>query len=160
MTVVHFAGRQYAFLPPSFQLQIFKMHSRSNSTAKSNHEIWMPGILYKRTRLLTLFRSPEADEHVWRTRKGEKENIDRDGQSHKVIQVLYVNILSIMPNHTVCVDLWCCLRSLGQLKRRAAVQKSATGGWWLFSCCRVWWNYAEMHCSKYVLLLVDRAFQT
>ena len=82
------------------------------------------------------------------------------GRSHKVIQVLYIDILSIMPNHTVCVDLWCCLRSLGQLKRRAAVQKSATGGWWLFSCCRIWWNYAEMHCSKYVLLLVDPAFQT
>ena len=43
------------------------------------------------------------------------------GQSHKVI-------LFIVPNHAVCVDVWCFLRSLGQLKRRAAVQESATGG--------------------------------
>ena len=56
------------------------------------------------------------------------------GQSHKVIQVLYIKMHSIVPNHAVCVDVWCFLRNLGQLKRRAAVQKSATGGWWLFSC--------------------------
>ena len=56
------------------------------------------------------------------------------GQSHKVIQVLDIKVLFIVPNHAVCVDVWCFLRSLGQLKRQAAVQKSATGDWWLFSC--------------------------
>ena len=56
------------------------------------------------------------------------------GQSHKVIQVLYITMLSIVPNHAVCVDVCCFLRNLGQRKRRAALQKSTTGGWWLFSC--------------------------
>ena len=56
------------------------------------------------------------------------------GQSPEVIQVLYIKVLSIVPNRALFVDVWCFLRSLGQRKRRAAVQKSATGSWWLFSC--------------------------
>ena len=53
------------------------------------------------------------------------------------------------------------------LQKDSAVQKLAAGGWWLFSClyavCRICWKLwiDTWHWpQKYVLLLVDPAFQT
>ena len=79
------------------------------------------------------------------------------GQSHKVIiQVRYIKVLAF-----VSMLFSSMLRSAQKASCRAKISN-----WWLvvvwcfLAACRIWWNYAEMHCSKYVLLLVDPAFQT